>query len=93
VPENAIVKIGDYPQHDDDMYDLLLIDGEPVEDRGEWIQAAPFIVKPGGWVVLDNANRPEYVAEREWLQGKASLVFTSKLQGKHLVTEFYKLHD
>jgi predicted O-methyltransferase YrrM len=92
-PQNVTVKIGEFPPYDDNLFDLLLIDGEPVQDRGEWITSAPFIVKPCGWVVLDNANRPEYVIEREWLRGKAELVFTSKLQGQHLITEFYKLHD
>lgn len=74
--------------------DLLLIDGEPVEARADWLTQAPTFVKPGGWVVLDNANRPEYAAEREALRQYADLVETfDSNEGvtKYLVTDFWKM--
>jgi len=65
VPGNAIVFLNssrnvppallDYEQ-----FDMLQIDGEPIEDRKDWINKCLEIVKPGGYVILDNANRPEY---------------------------------
>lgn len=39
--------------------DLLFIDGLNT-DRPQWICAAHDIVKPGGIVVIDNAERPHY---------------------------------
>lgn len=74
-------------------YDLLLIDGEPIEDRKAWINVAPALVKPGGWVVLDNANRPEYATERKWLQGivESYKTFDCNEGTAYLVTEFYKM--
>jgi len=77
-------------------FDLLLIDGEPVEHRRRWIQAAPQIVKPGGWVVLDNANRPEYAKERKHLQTHATEIATFECNEggtEYLVTEFYKMPE
>jgi predicted O-methyltransferase YrrM len=77
-----------------DPVDLLLIDGEPVEDRKSWIKSAPGLVKPGGWVVLDNANRPEYETERGWLQSVCESYETfdcNEANTKYLVTEFYKM--
>lgn len=47
--------------------DLLLIDGEPLEVRCVWLYEAVKLVKPGGWVVLDNANREIYARERQAL--------------------------
>jgi predicted O-methyltransferase YrrM len=72
--------------------DLLLIDGEPVGVRADWIRAAPELVRPGGWVVLDNANRPEYAKERKHLQTYAVEVVTFDVNEggtQYLVTEFY----
>jgi predicted O-methyltransferase YrrM len=40
-----------------DKFDLLLIDGRQREDCAA---VAPSVVKPGGYIVVDNANRPEY---------------------------------
>jgi predicted O-methyltransferase YrrM len=77
------------------LVDLLLIDGEPVEDRAKWILAAPQIVKPGGWVVLDNANRPEYAAERKELFKHADLIHTVNSNREagylYLITEFWRV--
>ena len=74
--------------------DLLLIDGEPVETRAKWIEQSVNIVKPGGWVVLDNCNRREYEVERLALQQYAEFhVYFHCSRGgqKYLNTEFYKL--
>lgn len=68
--------------------DLLLIDGEPLEDRREWILAAPELAKK--YVVLDNANRPDYAKEREELRKKFDHIKTVRCEiGLYLVTEFY----
>ncbi len=75
-------------------FDLLLIDGEPIETRTAWLKTVEKFVKVGDWVVLDNANRPEYAVERERLTGKAELVkrFDNNEPGTlYLVTEFWKL--
>jgi hypothetical protein len=77
-------------------YDLMLIDGEPVERRGMFLKAAAGMVKPGGWVVLDNANRPEYAEERfEFICNHAEFYVMFEMnmvgQSKYLVTEFYKM--
>jgi len=77
-------------------YDLMLIDGEPVERRGMFLKAAAGMVKPGGWVVLDNANRPEYEEERfEFICNHAEFYVMFEMnivgQSKYLVTEFYKM--
>lgn len=86
--------LGDTPPiafHED--CDLLLIDGEPIEARKEWIKDAPFIVRPGGWIVLDNANRPEYKTERKALLDHSDLIKTfdgNEGGTNHLVTEFYR---
>lgn len=75
-------------------YDLFLIDGEPIEARKLFITIAVAVVKPGGWVVLDNANRPEYATERGWLQSICESYETfdsGETNTKYLVTEFYKM--
>ena len=46
-------------KHMDERHDLLLIDGFG-KDRPEWIRTAHKIVKPGGVVVVDNSERPQY---------------------------------
>lgn len=95
-PENVTIKthfeLSPEPQ---DEVDLLLIDGEPVKDRAGWIAAAPNLVKSGGWVVLDNANRPEYEKEREGLKKFATLVYTvnsnESTSHLYLITEFWRV--
>jgi len=74
--------------------DLLFIDGEPITARALWITEAVHIVKRGGIVVLDNANRPEYVGEREALKTIAAQRITFDMnikKGKYMVTDFYLL--
>lgn len=96
-PEKAMVFVGLDNMHSDsfeDKFDLILIDGEPVTDRAMWLKHAPALVKPGGWVVLDNANRPEYAEERAAMQKQAKCfeTFDGNEGGtKYLVTEFYQL--
>jgi predicted O-methyltransferase YrrM len=97
-PENAIILSSSPFGFNHDVVlnkcDLLLIDGEPVAFRREWIKEAVNIVRPGGWIVLDNANRPEYKAEREALGKVAELVErfdNNEGSTQYLVTEFYRL--
>jgi predicted O-methyltransferase YrrM len=96
-PENATI----YSRNDAtsltfNSFDLCLIDGEPVEDRRRWIEDAVQLVRPGGWVVLDNANRPEYAKERQHLQAYAAefQTFDGNEGGtKYLVTEFFRMPE
>lgn len=74
--------------------DLIFIDGEPVTVRSDWLRAAAYTLKSGGWIVLDNANRPEYAKERNDLYLVAELVHTANgNEGgtKYLVTEFWRI--
>ena len=78
----------------DQPYDLLLIDGEPLEDRKKYLSSAPILVRSGGIVILDNANRPQYAAEREALKEYANSRFTidaNEPGTSFLVTDFYRL--
>jgi predicted O-methyltransferase YrrM len=73
------------------LFDLVFIDGEPIERRGNWIKALSRLVKPNGIVVLDNANREEFSVEHQWLTRKANLL--NRLKGRggiYTVTEFYE---
>jgi hypothetical protein len=98
-PENAVIHLdpmADVIIRTGTKVDLLLIDGEPVEQRVVWLKAAPQIVKPGGWVVLDNANRPEYAKERLHLTTYAAeyVVFNGNEGGTlYLVTEFFRMPE
>lgn len=74
-------------------YDLFFIDGERAM-RGPCLTLAPSLVRPGGWIVLDNANRPEYEQERAALFGRAKLIarFDSNIpRSSYFVTEFWQL--
>lgn len=75
--------------------DLVFIDGEPVEDRRLWLLAARKMINPAGWLVLDNANRPEYAEARAALTGIATLekVINGNAEStSYLVTEFWRLY-
>lgn len=75
-------------------YDLMLIDGEPVEDRRLYLKAAQRLLKPGGVVVLDNANRAEYAGEVRMMDMQAERLRTfdeNTRNTKHLVTRFWRL--
>lgn len=75
----------------DGPYDLVLIDGVPVDDRGLYLEAAHKLVKKNGWLVLDNCNRPEYADARERMQ-KYFILMKSFIEpaGRYLRTEFYQ---
>lgn len=75
-------------------YNLLLIDGDPVEDRAWYLDHARELVVSGGYVVLDNANRPEYTEARYLLKSTITqpVIFDCNESGtKYLVTEIYRL--
>jgi len=93
-PENVKLCNADKPaRYKKQSFSLLLIDGEPVTDRITWLQRAPSLVKSGGWVVLDNANRPEYRDARANFSEFAKLMHTTDGNEPgtlYLVTEFWK---
>ena len=75
-------------------FDLMLIDGNPVENRGMYLNEAINLVRKGGIVILDNANRPEYAVERRALQRKCKHFITLDVNPpghNYCVTEFYRL--
>ena len=75
-------------------YDVLLIGGEPISSRKEYVKHAAQYVNPGGWVMLGNANRPEYATERAALKEKAVTVktFDCNQNGSlFVVIEFYQM--
>jgi len=92
---NVTLKDSHYPHENmEQPFDLLFIDGEPLRDRAVWLAQAVTLVKPGGYVVLDNANRPDYEREREKLGKAANLIQHFKEpRGQFLVTEFYKVKE
>lgn len=78
----------------EDNCDLLFIDGEPVHFRGLWLAVVPLFVRK--WVVLDNANRPEYKEQREAFRDVADLVHTvngNEAGTRYLVTEFWRMRE
>jgi predicted O-methyltransferase YrrM len=96
-PENVRLMLWEkdiLPKFSSKKCDLLFIDGEPVTNRQLYLEAAEQLVKPGGWVVLDNANRPEYARQVEIFSKKAQLV--KRIDGNepgtlYFVTEFYRM--
>lgn len=91
-PENVDLRNANRPPRNGE-YNLVLIDGEPVEERKQWIRKAVKLVKQGGYIVLDNANRPEYEVERAELGDVAKIVkqVNANEGGTlYLVTEFYQ---
>lgn len=98
VPGNVALVFNNWPGAPDNWvdfkpFDLLLIDGEPVEERRDWIVQCREIVKPGGYVILDNANRPEYEAERTYLHSisQSFEVIDSNESTSYLVTDICRL--
>jgi predicted O-methyltransferase YrrM len=89
--DNVVLQFGSFPLEEETDKDLLLIDGEPVRLRAGWLREAQRIVKRGGWIILDNANRREYARERADLSAFAVLEYQSELVGKHLITEIWKV--
>lgn len=75
-------------------FDIIFIDGEPIEARKEWVIKSIDCINRDGWIILDNCNRPEYADEREFIKSKAKETVT--IDGNengtlYLVTEFYRL--
>lgn len=74
-------------------YDLLFIDGNN-QDRPHWISAAHDIVKPGGIVVVDNAEREHYqeaLAELRKHCHAPTIITAWTGYGKRVETHFYRL--
>lgn len=91
-PENVTLSQESFPR-DVPLVDLLFIDGEPVELRGEWLRMAKSLLVEGGIVVLDNANRPEYKDALAEFAKDAILferVVDKALGTQYTVTEFYR---
>lgn len=75
-----------------DVCNLLFLDGEPLEKRIQWINQAPFITTE--WIVIDNANRPEFELAREGLKEHAELIHTvngNEAGTLYLLTEFWRV--
>lgn len=93
-PANVSLRNASFPIGAPDVgMDLILIDGTPVENRAAWLKAVLQLVKPGGYVVLDNANRPEYKQERAEFAAHAKLLKCVNGNGEsteYMVTEFYR---
>lgn len=73
--------------------DLLFVDGKSV-DRPRWMGLAPEIVKRGGVVILDNAERPAYKEARQELAKHChppTVITAWTGTGKMVITEFYRL--
>ena len=92
---NVFMIIGSTPPLPDslDLRDLLFIDGDRAS-RPAWAMAAPNIVKPGGFVVFDNCNRPEFAEAREYLRDVSveTVTIDRNLQfSKYFVTDFYRM--
>jgi predicted O-methyltransferase YrrM len=71
--------------------DLLFIDGDK-DTRARWLKAARKLAKPGGYVILDNANRPEYKEQRAWLERVAAhhiLIDGNPPRHTYACTEFF----
>jgi len=90
-PANVTI-LESFPDSVDQPYDCFFIDGAR-EERGLCLLKAPEFLKPGGWVVLDNSNRPEYAQERRSLIRSATLIkqFSNNVNGsQYFLTEFWR---
>lgn len=92
--ENVFVHLrSDPPIFPDLQADLLFIDGNGT-DRPQWIRAAEKLVKPGGIVVVDNSNRPQYgipllkLAEHCTFE---TVIIAYTPQGKQVETAFFRI--
>jgi predicted O-methyltransferase YrrM len=91
VPDNVTLHFESLPL--EGQADLLFLDGEPVELRGEWLRLAPSLLKPGGILVLDNCNRPEY--EKELAEFAKTAIHIERVSDtsmgtRYTVTDFYR---
>ena len=72
----------------------LVIEGNPPAVKRKKILDAIENAEPGQWLMLANANRPEYAAERAKLIEKASKVETfdaNENGSKFRIIEFYRM--
>ena len=78
----------------DNLEDVFIIEGYPPSAKKKQFAVAMDTVKPGGWIMLGNANRPEYAKERAELKAKAASVKTFDANeggSKFRIVEFYKM--
>lgn len=96
-PDNVSINHKSGPPLDTDdlpLCDLLFIDGEHPY-RADYVMAAEYIVKPGGWVVFDNCNRPEYADARAHLHSISNSIESidrNQYFSKYFVTDFCRLN-
>ena len=79
-------------QKDDN--NVIIVEGVPPATRRKGILQALETAQPGDWILLGNANRPEYYRERALLKARAATVkmFDFNEGGsKFRVVEFYKM--
>ena len=90
-PPNVIIR-QEFFWNGSEKADLLIVDGEPVETRSSWLLDASDILNNGGYLVLDNYNRPEYERERNglWDMFVREAEVNSPV-GMYLNTEFWRL--
>jgi predicted O-methyltransferase YrrM len=75
-------------------FDIFFIDGDRLE-RADCLRLANQFVKPGGWVVLDNANHDEYKNERASLHAQGFVLkerYNANMPGRtsYCITEFWQ---
>ena len=90
-PDN-VTMTSNIPQNGTVIYDLVFIDGKR-DERPDMLQRAEDLLRPGGWLVLDNAGRPEYQPARYQLFAWAQLVRKcgqSPARQDYLGTEFWR---
>lgn len=78
----------------EDKGNVIVVTGEPPASRKAKIITALAQVEAGGWIMLANANRPEYARQREMLKSVAVDVktFDDNANGSLFrVMEFYKM--
>jgi predicted O-methyltransferase YrrM len=92
VPQNVRLINRPLPEIEIPKCDIVYIDGEPIHYRDDWLAFAPYTGCK--WVVLDNANRPEYSLQRAVFRNHADLVVTADGNERgtmYLVTEFWRM--
>ncbi len=95
-PDHVTLKLSDQMPRFRKKFNLLLIDGMPLMNRIPYMREALKLVRPGGFVVLDNANRPQYAPERKALQLYLTLLKTINSNeggAQFLVTDFYQVPE
>jgi predicted O-methyltransferase YrrM len=73
-------------------FDIIVIDGAPLHQKGRaLLDAFDYYSKPGGFVVLDNFNRPEYDREFVAVKARADVRLFFTKHGRYLNTAIWKL--